>query len=107
MIKYVTRCKTLLTYAYGVVAMQLQLSLQRSSTKEPQNQFIAMMALTILTRTMLVRFYMCTNYCNLWFQIYIAGSKKQQTPCILKQCAHSKARNWIQCANCPAGLVAL
>ena len=28
------------------------------------------------------------------------GNKEQQTPCILKQCAHSKARNWIQCASC-------
>lgn len=27
-------------------------------------------------------------------------NREQWTPCISKKCAHSKARNWIQCASC-------
>ena len=27
------------------------------------------------------------------------GSKEQKILCILKECAHSKARNWVQCTR--------
>ena len=51
MIKYVTRCKTLLTlrcYSY-IITIEI-------TEKEPQQHLIAMMVLTMLTLMMLVKF---------------------------------------------------